>query len=648
MPDWFYRTVSQPVLFRLPAALGRDLALRFMGTLARLPLGPAIIDLLGHMHPDKRLQETHLGIAFPTVVGLGARLDGAALALPALARFGFGFLEVGPVSVVARPEAPPQRRLEEQAIWYPEPPWGLHLGALLPRLAPMAHLGVPVLARLAETSTLECRQLIQALAPHVGLFSVPLTHEAPEEEWKAHVEAVATAVRSVTPQRPLLLNIPADLGVAKHDTFLRAAVDAGVQGFVIDGSVRAPPSDCLVGLPAREPALALVRMMRECWGNDVLLIASGGVHEPEDALALRAAGADLVTVDSGLVFGGPGLPKRINDALLFLKTRTTEAEATSAPRPAETTWLWTTLLGAGMFVGSILALIIAATQIVLPYDETFAGLAREQMKAINPRLLSFLAHDRVSLAGTMIAVGVLYLGLSLYGVRSGMCWARQTIFVSAFIGFGSFFLFLGFGYLDPFHAFVTAVLLQLLLLGVHSRLGVYRPEVAPALRSDRTWRRALWGQLLLVIHGGALMTAGFVISSIGVTSVFVPEDLAFMGTTAEALRSANPRLVPLIAHDRATMGGMLLSAGAAFLLIALWGYRNGSRWLWWTLLAGGVPAYVAALGVHFAVGYTDLGHLLPVFAGLGLFLIGLALSYSYLCGSNPRYEADWHRFLAKR
>jgi hypothetical protein len=49
MPDWFYRTVSQPVLFRLPARWARDLTLGFMGRLARLPLGPAIIDFLGHM-----------------------------------------------------------------------------------------------------------------------------------------------------------------------------------------------------------------------------------------------------------------------------------------------------------------------------------------------------------------------------------------------------------------------------------------------------------------------------------------------------------------------------------------------------------------------------------------------------------------------
>jgi hypothetical protein len=299
------------------------------------------------------------------------------------------------------------------------------------------------------------------------------------------------------------------------------------------------------------------------------------------------------------------------------------------------TWLWTTLLGAGMLLGSLLALVFAATSVVLPYDEAFVGMARADLEAVNPRLLPFMTHDRLTLAGTMVAIGVLYLGLSLYGVRRGLHWARQAIYYSAFTGFASFFLFLGFGYLDPFHAFVTVVLLQFLLLAVHCRLGRHTPTVAPDLRGDAAWRWGLWGQLLLIIHGVALLGAGVAICTIGVTRVFVPEDLMFMRTTAEALRSANPRLVPLVAHDRATFGGMLLASGWVFLLPALWGFRRGSAWLWWSLLAGGLSAYAAAIGVHYAVGYTDLHHLIPAFAGLFLFVLGLGLSYPYLAAGTP-------------
>ena len=57
---------------------------------------------------------------------------------------------------------------------------------------------------------------------------------------------------------------------------------------------------------------------------------------------------------------------------------------------------------------------------------------------------------------------------------------------------------------------------------------------------------------------------------------------------ATALATNNPRLLPLVAHDRAGFGGALVAEGLAVLLIALWGYRPGARWLWWTFLASGV------------------------------------------------------------
>lgn len=106
-----------------------------------------------------------------------------------------------------------------------------------------------------------------------------------------------------------------------------------------------------------------------------------------------------------------------------------------------------------------------------------------------------------------------------------------------------------------------------------------------------------------------------------------------MGTTAEALRAANARLVPLVAHDRATFGGMLLASAWVFLCPVLWGFRNSSAWLWWTLLVAGSSAYIAALGIHLAVGYTSVLHLMPVFLGWGVLLLGLGLSREYLCHS---------------
>jgi dihydroorotate dehydrogenase len=624
MPDWFYRTVTQPLFFRMPAVRARDFALGFMGRLCRVPFGPAAIDFLGHMRADPRLRRSFLGLDFPTGLGLGPGLDAKVVALPALARFGLGFLDVGPVTVNgAAGGRPIARQPEREAVWSPDPPASLSLAAVAPRLVEAARQGLPLIVRLGEQPAADCARIVRELAPCVGLFALrTLRNDL--------LLAVLEAVRTASPPRQLLLVLPADVDVQAATPLVDAAGQAGVAGLLVDGSVRTAPDGRLSGGPAREPALAQVRHWRGLYGKELFLVAGGGVHEPADALALRDAGADLVEIDTGLVYTGPGLPKRINDAFLYEDTRTAIPE--KEERAPERSWFWTALMGAGMLFGSVLALVIAVTRVVLPYDEAFVGMSREQLATVNPRLLDFMAHDRVSLAGTMIAIGAMYLGLSLAGVRRGLHWAQKAIFVSAFTGFASFFLFLGFGYLDNFHAFVTAILMQFLLLALHSRLGTWTPSVAPPLRGDRAWRRSLWGQLLLIVHGSGLLGAGLVISTVGVTQVFVPEDLEFMGTAAQVLQTANRHLVPLIAHDRATLGGMLLASGWVFLLPALWGFRNGSAWLWWTMLVAGLSAYACALGIHYTVGYRSPVHLLPAFGGLVALLLGLALSREYLCG----------------
>lgn len=657
MPDWFYRTVSRPLLFRLPARTAHGLTLRFMGGLARLPLGVggAVIDFLGHMAPPAPLRQSLLGINFPTRVGLSSWLDTEAVALPALARFGFGFLEIGPVSVEPSSENRlVGRRANERAIWHSGVSHSLGLKVLAPRIAEASRLGLPVIAQLQASPHASCEKaveefqcLIRELAPAVSLFSVPIQVSPDEtwsaEMWRSHCQKVVAAAQSVAPPRPILLRLFVDAEVDVDNPVgerIEIALQEGVSGLQLSGSICSEGGQ-LIGAPVRVLALEQVRRLRAAWPHTFIL-GAGGVHQPQDALDLYQAGADLVQLDSGLVFSGPGLPKRINEALLCellgqnpVTPKTVAAvfsESEEAERPASMTWFWTLLMGMGMLFGSFLTLVIAATRVVLPYDESFLGMSRDQLASLNARVLPFMMHDRVTLAGTMVALGVLYASLSFFGVRRGMHWAQKTVFVSAFTGFGSFFFFLGFGYLDPLHAFVTSCLLQFLLLGVHSKLGAPQPHSIACLRNDRAWHWSLWGQLLMIAHGAALLVAGLAISLIGVTDVFTTHDLEFIQASAEVLKAANPRLVPLIAHDRATLGGMLLCSGWAFLLPSLWGYRRGCAWLWWTFLAAGLCAYGAAIGVHLLVGYTDFAHLLPAAAGLGLLLLALGLSFPYLCG----------------
>ena len=63
-----------------------------------------------------------------------------------------------------------------------------------------------------------------------------------------------------------------------------------------------------MGRLSKGRVVATVRHLRERFGDGLTIAASGGLHEPADALDLQDAGANLVAIDSGLVYSGPASP----------------------------------------------------------------------------------------------------------------------------------------------------------------------------------------------------------------------------------------------------------------------------------------------------------------------------------------------------
>lgn len=355
-------------------------------------------------------------------------------------------------------------------------------------------------------------------------------------------------------------------------------------------------------------------------------IARGAFSTPSQILAALDGGAEMVLVDSGFIEGGPGLAKRVNEALAGRQPEF--SSGTRGPRWRQG-WLWIALLGVGMAAAGLAVLAVGLTTVTLPYDESFLGLRHNAIAALNPRLISFMKHDRVTLAGTMISLGILYAGIALGGMRRGASWARRAVIASGAIGFASLFLFLGFHYVDPLHVALAVGLFPLFIAGVALPTAERWPP-STDLDNDTVWRAGLCGQLYFIALGAGLLVAGVIIAAVGVTGVFVWSDLQFLGTTSEALSRANSHLLPLIAHDRAGFGGALASDGAGVMLLALWGFRRGERWVWWTLLFAGSAGFLGGVYAHLAVGYLGFGHLLPVAVSGAVFIAALLLSARYL------------------
>lgn len=289
------------------------------------------------------------------------------------------------------------------------------------------------------------------------------------------------------------------------------------------------------------------------------------------------------------------------------------------------------LTGVALILSGGFALFLSATKHFLPHDVAFLGMTPEALCAINEcRIVHFMIHDRVSFGGALIGIGTLYLWLAEFPLRWGEAWSWWLLLASGGAGFGSFLLYLGYGYLDTWHGMATLALLPCFVLGLwKSRQGLLPPRTIVALlrpNAPLAWKSAYdLGRLALLGTAVGLAAAGLVISIVGATTVFVPQDLEYMGLTVDELHAANPRLVPLIAHDRAGFGGGVCCAGLT-MFFCVWCGRP-SRSLWQALLVTGTVGFGTAIGVHPAIGYTDFVHLAPAYAGAISFTVGIALTY---------------------
>jgi hypothetical protein len=290
--------------------------------------------------------------------------------------------------------------------------------------------------------------------------------------------------------------------------------------------------------------------------------------------------------------------------------------------------LWAALLGDGRpalatvgvalaFAGG-LAVYLGFTRQLLPHDLAYLGMSAVELGEIaDGRLMDFMVHDRVSWGGSLFAVGVMYLWLTVFPLAEGRRWAWMTIAITGAVGFASFASHLPTGYLDSWHGVGTLLLIPVFAVGlVRSRSAISGHSISVAGRLGAL----TWGRRVVLATGVGLAVSALVIMTIGMTVTFVYSDLAFIGLEAEQITSLNERLVPLVAHDRIGFAGGVLVSGLVIASIAVFGEGRAARQ---AVAVGGLSGFGFALGIHFAVGYTDLLHIAPALIGPAALLTGL-------------------------
>jgi dihydroorotate dehydrogenase len=340
----------RPLLFALDAERAHQLSMSlFAGAMAVPPLRRLTGRLL--RSDDPRLRVDRFGVRFPSPVGLAAGFDKNARYFQALHALGFGFIEAGTLTgqrqlgnprprlfrlpadralinrmgfnsegSAAAAEALARRRVEtilginigKSKVVPNEEAVGDYL-ASFERLFPFGRYFV---VNVSSPNTPGLRDL-QERGPLTALLRA-LTEKNAD-----------LAVRQGTAPRPILLKIAPDLTEEQVVAIVEIAREVPIAGLVAtnttirrDGLRTAPArvaaigAGGLSGAPLSERSRNMVADLYRRTAGRLPIIGVGGIMSGEDAWQMIRAGASLVQVYTGFVYGGPGFVRSIHQHLL--------------------------------------------------------------------------------------------------------------------------------------------------------------------------------------------------------------------------------------------------------------------------------------------------------------------------------------------
>ena len=336
-------SLLRPLLFRLDPERAHRFTFRMLDTAARVP---AALALVGAERPPKGAAVRVMGLEFPGPVGLAAGMDKDAEHVAALARIGFGHVEIGTVTPLPQPgnDRPRLFRLRTDRALINR--MGFNNGgatAAAERLRKRVP-GIVIGGNIGknkntpnEAAVEDYVKCFRALHPVVDYFVVnvssPNTPGLRALQDKGPLLGILARLKALSDElgtKPILLKIAPDLTDEQLDDVVAVVKESGIAGIVATNTtiartgLRTPSATLesigaggLSGAPLRERSLAVVRYLRARLPRPFVIIGVGGIDSAEAAMERLDAGADLVQVYTGLVYEGPALLKRINQAYLL-------------------------------------------------------------------------------------------------------------------------------------------------------------------------------------------------------------------------------------------------------------------------------------------------------------------------------------------
>jgi dihydroorotate dehydrogenase len=339
-----YRFLRTP-LFRLEPERAHELTTALLrAALAPVPVR-RVVSRASRVDDDA-LATRVFGVDFPNPVGLAAGFDKAGDLLNPLGALGFGFIEVGTVTAEAQPGNPRPRlfRLptdgallnrmgfnnpgaeevaETLSTTSIEPVLGVNIGKS--KSAPLEAATADYLRSLELLQRFAAYLVINVSSPNTpGLRSLQDARPLRELVGAVVGKSLENAAVSGRPC-PVLVKLAPDLTDSQVEEAVGIALEGGAAGIIATNTtvsragLRTPAAEIeamgpggVSGRPLRRRALEVVNRIYLRTEGRVPIVGVGGIMDAGDAWERIRAGASLVQLYTGFIYGGPGLARRIN------------------------------------------------------------------------------------------------------------------------------------------------------------------------------------------------------------------------------------------------------------------------------------------------------------------------------------------------
>ncbi len=302
--------------------------------------------LRGKKDDAPALAVSALGQTLPNPIGLAAGFDKNAEVPDAMLRLGFGFVECGTVTPRAQAGNPKPRifRLPEDDAVINRLGFnneGMEAArARLIRRRGKGVVGINIGANKDSADRIrDYATAFRALAPHASYVTVNISSPntpglrglQASGELSALLDAVNEARAETTRDMPVLVKIAPDLDDEAIGGIVEAALAARITGLIISNTtiggreaLRSPhrnEAGGLSGAPLRLIATRKLAVAAVAAKGRLLLVGAGGISTGAHAMEKIRAGATLVQLYTGLIYGGPGLVTRIKQELSEILAR---------------------------------------------------------------------------------------------------------------------------------------------------------------------------------------------------------------------------------------------------------------------------------------------------------------------------------------